>query len=167
MTSHDVAAALLAMPPFPMSRVPTPTKAAVAKEKYPKPPESPFAIRVAALFGRKPDRLWFVPEVEAFKALLKAYTYDPADMDMIEAYYKSERAKGRAERGGGIHRSDLVTFVRHFGQELDRACAYAEAKQRRAKLYDPKPSNIVPMATPPEPVSEEEARKRFREKVAL
>lgn len=49
ISSHDVAAALLAMPPFPMTRVPVPTKAASAKEKYPKPrPESPFAIRVAA-----------------------------------------------------------------------------------------------------------------------
>lgn len=165
ISSHDVAAALLAMPPFPMTRVPVPTKAASAKEKYPKPPESPFAIRVAALFGRKPDRLWFVPEVEAFKALLKAYTYDPADMDMIEAYYKSERSKGRAERGGGIHRSDLVTFVRHFGQELDRARAYHEAKAKRGSRFDPKPSNIVELPQPELPA--DEARKRFREGVGI
>jgi hypothetical protein len=166
ISSHEAARALLAMEPFMLAKIPVPTKAASAKEKYPKPPESPFAIRVAALFGRKADRLWFVPEVEAFKALLKAYTYDPADMDMIEAYYKSERAKGRAERGGGIHRSDLVTFVRHFGQELDRARAYHEAKAKRGTRFDPKPSNIVELPQP-EPVSEEEARQKFRQSVSL
>ena len=151
MTSHDVAAALLAMPPFPMSRVPVPSKKPVAvdcgakKANPQRCPTKPFSKRIADLFRRKHTTEWSDKEIAAYRKLT-AYPDEAsmsAEMDMLDAYYKSERAKGEK----GIHRRDLQTFLNNFQGELDRARAFWETRQKRLTRFDPPaaPANVVPM----------------------
>lgn len=170
MTSHDVAAALLAMPAFPMAKVPAPPKQSDGPVKGPKNakykgrPDSEFALRLHALYNRRPETLWTIEEVNLFLQIKPMYCAE--DMTALEQYYAAERKKGEGQNGGRWRR-DLPTLLRNWTGEIDRAREFVQAKQRRAKLYDAKPSNIVPMASPPEPVSEEEARAKFRQSVSL
>ncbi len=79
-------------------------------------PQSPCALRIAALFHRRPETKWSDKEIRAFKAL---GSISDDDLAAIERYYAAERAKGES----GVHRRDLLTFLNHFPGELDRARA--------------------------------------------
>lgn len=164
MTSHDVAAALLAMPPFPMSRVPSPPKKPLPGQPVnpKKCPTKPFSLWVCKLYSRRTTTEWSDEEIAAYRKLTPP---QPDEMAMIEAYYKAERAKGDGEKGG-IWRRDILRFLRHFQGELDRARAHHEQSQRKLKRFEPKPDNVVQL--PPQPVVPEElARQKFKEGVKL
>ena len=71
-------------------------------------PKSDAALRIAALFQRRPETAWSVKEVAAFVAIGEI---NPGDLSLIETYYAQERAKGNGD-DGGCHRRDLGTFRR-------------------------------------------------------
>lgn len=84
-------------------------------------PTTPTALRIAALFNRRPTTGWDAREVKQYKKLAKQGAFnDPADLGLIEAYYSFERRK----EDKGIHRRDLGTFLNNFMSELDRARAW-------------------------------------------
>lgn len=97
-------------------------------------PTTEPAKRIAALFHRRLTTTWSLGEIAAFKAI---GPIDSADLDLIEAYYVRERAKGDGEKGG-IHRRDLGTFLNNYTGELDRARASAPLSAAKAqKQEDP------------------------------
>ena len=89
-------------------------------------PTNPTAIRIGALFRRKPTTAWSDKEIRAFKAI-GAVSED--DLAMIERYYAAERSKG----DDGRHRRDLLTFLNNYAGEIDRATAHAEKTQPSAQ----------------------------------
>jgi len=94
-------------------------------------PKSPMALRIGALFRRRPDTRWSEKEIRSFKAHAGLLT--ETDLDRIERYYAAERAKG----DDGIHRRDLLTFLNNLPGELDRASArFPEKKERGAEPTD-------------------------------
>lgn len=158
LDSHTVAKMLLAAPPFPMSRVPVPSKKLVAgdsepkKAKYKGKPDSEFALRLHALYGRRAETRWTVEEVELFLQLKPSY--DPEEMTMLETYYRAEMKKGRD--GGGMWRGSLDTLLRNWNTEIDRARQFCASRQKRLTRFDPPaaPANVVPM----QPENEAELR---------
>ena len=86
-----------------------------AGDKPPSPniPTKPLALRIAALFGRKPTTPWSDKEIAAWRKIKP----QDIELDAIEAYYAGERSK----RDGGVHRRDLGTFLNNYAGELDRA----------------------------------------------
>lgn len=88
-----------------------------AKEKTPKvdpkrAPTSPQALRVAAIFHRRPSTYWSPKEISTYKRI-GAITEE--DLACLEAYYQSDC---------GILRRDLSTFLNNYAGELDRARAW-------------------------------------------
>lgn len=77
-------------------------------------PTSPEALRIASLFSRKPTTGWSAKEIVAFNNLKPI---DNDDLELVEDFYKSERASGR----GQFCRHDLCTFLNNFLGEVDRA----------------------------------------------
>lgn len=84
------------------------------KERPDNIPTSPQALRIAALFRRRPTTPWSAKEVKAYKAIGKI---DPEDLELVCRYTEAERQKGE----NGRHRRDLATFLNNFTGELDRA----------------------------------------------
>ena len=80
-------------------------------------PSTPQAVRIAALFSRRPTTAWSEKESKALRAIGEIHEDDLA---LIEAYYAAERAKGDI----GWHRRDIGTFLNNFSGELDRARAH-------------------------------------------
>jgi len=80
-------------------------------------PSTPQAVRISALFSRRPTTAWSEKESKALRAIGEIHDDDLA---LIEAYYASERAKGDI----GWHRRDIGTFLNNFSGELDRARAH-------------------------------------------
>ena len=92
-------------------------------------PTTEISKRIADLFGRSHATPWSESEIKSYKA---AGRIQIADLELIERYYASERAKGEK----GLHRRDLGTFLNNFAGELDRARAKAP-KATAAKQTDP------------------------------
>ena len=80
------------------------------------------ARRVGAIFRRKSSTLWGADEIKAFRAL----AIDPGDLAVVEEYYKSE-----AKKPEGYCRTSLLTFLRHFPGEVDRARRWKENSPRK------------------------------------
>lgn len=85
-------------------------------EKYRTIPQSPQALRLAKLYGRKPTTAWDIKEIKAFKALSPLAD---DDLDLVCRYTEAEQAKGEE----GRHRRNLATLLNNFAGELDRARA--------------------------------------------
>lgn len=77
-------------------------------------PTTETALRISALYNRKPTTAWSPKEVRAFKAIGKI---DHDDLELVCRYTEFERVKG----DNGRHRRDLATFLNNFTGELDRA----------------------------------------------
>ncbi len=86
----------------------------IKKDNLPTKPESK---RIANLYKRRLTTPWTDKEI---KSLRKIGEILPEDLDLIEAYYEAERAKGSE----CIARHDLGTFLNNFHGELDRARAF-------------------------------------------
>lgn len=82
-------------------------------------PTTRTAQRIATLFNRRLTTPWSVQEIKAFKAC--GHITD-TELELVEKYYASERAKGETE---GRHRRDLCTFLNNWRGESDRAMAFA------------------------------------------
>lgn len=85
-------------------------------------PTCPIAIAVAALFGRKPDQVWSDTEISIFKAARNRKVITLQSIEIMTVYYKAERKKGPE----GLHRRDLLTWLRHVDGENDRALAFSQ-----------------------------------------
>ena len=83
-------------------------------------PTTRTAQRIATLFNRRLTTPWSVPEIKAFRAL---GVIEDADLETVEKYYASERAKG----DNGFHRRALETFLNNWRGELDKAREFAKA----------------------------------------
>jgi hypothetical protein len=97
-------------------------------------PTNPQALRIAALFARRPTTAWSEKEVKEFRAIGEIHDDDLA---LMERYYASERAKG----DDGRERRDMGTFLNNFAGELDRA-------KRAGFTAAPKPVSVGIRETP-------------------
>ena len=77
-------------------------------------PTTRTAQRIATLFNRRLTTPWSVKEIKAFKSC--GHIAD-AELELVEKYYASERAKG----DNGFHRRVLETFLNNWRGELDKA----------------------------------------------
>jgi hypothetical protein len=93
-----------------------------AVRKVPRQPVGEFKQRVGAIFKRRSATLWSSEEIKAFKAL----EIEAGDLELVEAYYRSEVGKE-----GSYTRTSLLTFLRHYPGEVDRARRWKEASLRK------------------------------------
>ena len=110
----------------------------------PKPdnlPTSPLAKEVAKLFHREPEKPWSDAEILAFRAAGRA-GMDEVGMREVVTFYERERKKPE-----NYCRTSILTFLRHFGGELDKARA---DKPKGGKALEWTPANVVPMTDPAE-----------------
>lgn len=120
---------------FPTDQAPAATVVAKAeKARAKRLPTTEPAKRMAALFRRRLTTPWSQEEIDTFRKLGEI---DPGDLDVIEAYYARERAKGDDRESGGHHRRDLKTFLNNFTTELDRARLSVPAKNGHPSDVDP------------------------------
>ena len=135
------------------------TDATVARPKPDNLPTSPLALAVAKLFKREADKPWTDEEIAAFR---KAGNVGmcPGTFDEVEKFYREQR---KLEKH--YCRTSILTFLRHFTEELDKARAQ-KAKPGRA-LDWAQPENVVPMTAPEDAeriaAAAREAAARFRE----
>ena len=110
----------------------------------PKPdnlPSSPLAKAIATLFHRDSEKPWSDVEIVAFRAASRA-GMDEVGMAEVAAFYERERKKP-----DHYCRTSILTFLRHFGGELDKARA---DKPKVGKALEWTPANVVPMTDPAE-----------------
>ena len=113
----------------------------VAKPKPDNLPTSGLAKAIAILFHREPEKPWSDAEILAFRAAGRA-GMDLAGMAEVESFYERERKKP-----DHYCRTSILTFLRHFGGELDKARA---DKPKVGKALEWTPANVVPMTDPAE-----------------
>jgi hypothetical protein len=133
--------------------------ATVAKPKPDNLPTSPLAKAVAKLFHRDAEKPWADAEIAAFRAAGRS-GMDLASMAEVATFYERERKKP-----DHYCRTSILTFLRHFGGELDKARA---DKPKAGKALEwAQPQNVVPMTDPAEAeriaAAAREAAKQFRE----
>lgn len=86
------------------------------------PPWSEAAKFISLLFKRRETTHWSSDEIILFLDLEKRRCFETLeDLRLIDAYYQFERKKEK-----GIHRRDVITFLRHYGGERDRAHVWAD-----------------------------------------
>ena len=84
-------------------------------------PEGELARRVGAIFGRRTSTQWAEDEIKAFKMIK-----DFGDLELVERFYKSE-----AKKPEGYCRTSVLTFLRHYPGEVDRAKRWQQTSARR------------------------------------
>lgn len=82
----------------------------IPTEKRDNLPTSPRALRIAALFHRRPTTAWDEREIKAFKNTAK---HPDEDFELLMDYYENSKSP--------FLRKDLLTFLNNFTTELDRA----------------------------------------------
>lgn len=127
-------------------------------------PTCPMAVAVAVLFGRKPEQEWNETEITIFKAARKRRAITIESMAIMTTYYHAERKKGSDPQTGGIHRRDLLTFLRNVDGENDRANAHASSRRKGASRGEWLPSMVQPplLVAMPEPTREEIEQEKKR-----
>lgn len=85
-------------------------------------PAGELAKRAGAIFRRKRTTVWSTEEWKAYRQLM----IDPEDLRLVEEYYASEAGKENS-----YCRTTLLTFLRHYPGEVDRARRWKEASGRR------------------------------------
>lgn len=86
--------------------------------RVPKQPKGEMKNRVGGIFFRRPSTMWSAEEIKAFRAL---GTIDPKDLLLVEEFYRSEAGKENS-----YTRTSLVTFLRHYPGEVDKARRWKE-----------------------------------------
>lgn len=69
----------------------------------------PEQLRLNALFKRRPTTKWSTDELSAWKSITPL---DDEDFTAVERFHATP---------GTYHRKDLLTLLRHWGEEVDRA----------------------------------------------
>jgi hypothetical protein len=92
--------------------------------RQPVPKQIPGEItrRLGAIFRRRGSTLWSAEEIKAFQALV----VDPDDLAVVEEWYKSE-----AKKPENYCRTSLLTFLRYYPGEVDRAKRWKETSARK------------------------------------
>jgi len=99
-----------------------------------------YALRVGAIFRRKPGTFWSEKEVKRFKTLLP---FNAQDFAIVERYY-ARQWPPCSDRN--MLRHDLYTFLNNYPGEVDRARVWCEAHP-----IAPPPKKVVKVDfTPPE-----------------
>lgn len=91
------------------------------KEKEQDRPKEKEAIRIAAIFKRRPTTSWSPNEIKVYKSL---YPVDPEELDLLEKYYGAESSNPK-----NCLRRDMSTFLNNFRGEVDRARNYRIKKR--------------------------------------
>ena len=112
-----------------------------AKPKPDNLPSSPLAKAIATLFHREPEKPWSDIEIVAFRAASRG-GMDEGSIAEVATFYERERKKP-----DHYCRTSILTFLRHFGGELDKARA---DKPKVGKALEWTPANVVPMTDPAE-----------------
>jgi len=110
----------------------------------PKPdnlPTSGLAKAIANLFHRDSEKPWSDIEIVAFRAATRG-GMDEGAVAEVAGFYERERKKP-----DHYCRTSILTFLRHFGGELDKARA---DKPKVGKALEWTPANVVPMTDPAE-----------------
>jgi len=110
----------------------------------PKPdnlPTSAIAKAIATLFHRDSEKPWSDIEIVAFRAATRG-GMDEGAVAEVSSFYDRERKKP-----DHYCRTSILTFLRHFGGELDKARA---DKPKVGKALEWTPANVVPMTDPAE-----------------
>lgn len=110
-------------------------------------PTTPLARRIAALVKRRPTTPWSEQERKEYGKLFRAGCFNNlADLELLEQYYAFQQ--GQFKRGkDGFHRRDLLTLLRHFPGEIDKATDWREQHPLKQA-----PRKIIPL--PPLPSNE-------------
>ena len=90
---------------------------------FPKQLRAKLAQRIGDIFKRRHSTLWSVDEIKAFKAIP---VFDDGDLSVVEEYYRNEAAKENS-----YCRTSLLTFLRHYPGEVDRARRWKENSRKR------------------------------------
>lgn len=111
---------------------PTPAPKANGKVKKVKAkagkPQTELALRIARIVGRREETTWSVEEVTTFFRLQSEGCFeDLPGLDAVERYYAGQRKRGRE----GFHRRTLLTFLKYYRGEVDKA--HNDAKPVRAR----------------------------------
>lgn len=100
-------------------------------------PTTELALRIGALFHRRPATQWAEKEIRQYKVLVRAKCFESLDdLTLVEQYYAFERKRG----DNGRHRRDLYTFLNNYQGEVDRANMWRELHPVK-----PAPRKIIPM----------------------
>lgn len=100
-------------------------------------PTTALALRIGALFHRRPATQWAEKEIRQYKVLVRAKCFEALeDLTLVEQYYAFERKRG----DNGKHRRDLYTFLNNFQGEVDRANLWRDAHPVKAA-----PRKIIPL----------------------
>lgn len=101
-------------------------------------PSSPEAKRIAAIMHRRLTTHWNPREIKEFRLRNKEHCFgNQDDLANLERYYAKHWPP---ESTKNILRHDLITFLRHFQGEVDRANAWAERHPVK-----PPPRKIIPL----------------------
>jgi len=120
----------------------TEVNATVAKPKSDNLPTSALAKAIATLFHRDLGKPWSDIEIVAFRAATRG-GMDEGAVAEVAGFYERERKKP-----DHYCRTSILTFLRHFGGELDKARA---DKPKVGKALEwTQPVNVVPMTDPAE-----------------
>jgi hypothetical protein len=105
-------------------------------------PTSPVAMALAGLYGRASDAEWADAEIAEFRKVKARGVLTIEAVEAIARHYARERKKP-----DNYCRRDLLTLLRHFDGELDRARA---ARPVAGKALEWTPANVVNMPEPDE-----------------
>ena len=119
----------------------TEVNATVAKPKSDNLPTSALAKAIATLFHRDLGKPWSDIEIVAFRAATRG-GMDEGAVAEVAGFYERERKKP-----DHYCRTSILTFLRHFGGELDKARA---DKPKAGKALEWTPANVVPVTDPEE-----------------
>lgn len=119
----------------------TAVESTAPKPKLDNLPTSGLAKAIAILFHRDSEKPWSDIEIVAFRAATRGGMDDGAVAE-VASFYERERKKP-----DHYCRTSILTFLRHFGGELDKARA---DKPKVGKALEWTPANVVPMTDPAE-----------------
>lgn len=90
------------------------------KEIYKEKQPSALQLRLGGIFKRRESTIWSKQELKALSELEKLYPF-PEDIEMVENFHKMEIPKDKDHR-----RTSLLTLLRHWNEEVDRAQKYVK-----------------------------------------
>lgn len=92
----------------------------------------PVALRIGTWFKRRPSTKWHSDERKAYKAIGKP---DEDDLAALEAFYTAEKSAVASKDGRDYRRTSVLTLLRHWPGEVDKARRWKSERERRAE-YD-------------------------------
>ena len=82
--------------------------------------------RINKIFARRPKTRWSEAELTA----LRNVTIPLDELSLVEKYYQAE-----ANNSGSFCRTSILTFIRHFPGEVDRARRWEKLRETKKHCY--------------------------------